>query len=363
MDFTYKEALALLKKTTPFLLFRILVYGGIAVAWIIITGIGAGIGAAIGVIGGSASGGAFVGGLIAFAACGGVLRVLRRYLLYLVKGAHIAVLVEAIDGRPLPAGKGQVAFGQQAVKERFVEMSVFAGIDAIISAVLKAFTRLVDFVAGILPIPGLRAVAGIGSAIVTNSLTYVDEAIIAHNLRVRSTNPWETSRQGLILYAQNYPRFLKNSVKLTLGVWGLTVLIFLVYLAPIALFIWILPVQGNLVALLIAFSLAWATKVALLEPFAVAAILVAWPKIIAGQVPNPEWEAKLSQASKKFGDMAGKAREWATKNRSQPPQQPASPALGSPQAPPAPPAPTTPAPPAPPAPPGAGTPPNTPPTA
>ncbi|WP_120003266.1 hypothetical protein [Nesterenkonia muleiensis] len=310
MDFTYGRTMKLLLRTLPFLVFRLLVYVGIALGWIIITAVGAGIGAMVGAVGGSTAAGATVGGLMAFVACLGILAFLRRYLLYMVKSAHIAVLVEAIDGRALPAGQGQVAYGQQAVKQRFVEMSVLFGVDSVIKGILRAFNRLVVRVANFLPIPGAAKVAKIGNAVINSSLTYVDETILGHNLRVRSTNPWETSRQGLILYAQNYSQFLKNAVKLTLGVWGLTLLIFLVLLMPVALVVWLLPVTGGLVPLLLTLSLTWAVKLAVVEPFAVTAMLQVWAKVTEGQVPNPEWEGKLQQASRKFGEMGAKARSW-----------------------------------------------------
>lgn len=315
MDFSYTTTLKLLLRTMPFLIFRLLVYLGIAVGWIIITAIGAGIGAMVGAVGGSTAAGATIGGVIGFFACIGILAFLRRYLLYMVKSAHIAILVEAIDGRTLPAGQGQVKYGQQAVKERFVEMSVLFGVDAVIKGILKAFNRLVVRVADFLPVPGAEKAAKIGNAVVNSSLTYVDETILGHNLRVRSTNPWETSRQGLILYAQNYKQFLKNAVKLTLGVWGLTLLIFLALVGPVALVVWLLPVTGGLVPLLLTLCLTWAVKLAVVEPFAVTAMLQVWAKVTAGQVPNPEWEGKLQQASRKFGDIGAKARDWGRRQQ------------------------------------------------
>ncbi|GAB3194082.1 hypothetical protein [Nesterenkonia suensis] len=325
MDFSYGATMRLLLRTMPFLIFRLLVYLGIAVGWIIITAIGAGIGAMTGAIGGSTPAGATIGGIIGFVACLGILALLRRYLLYMVKSAHIAVLVEAIDGRALPAGQGQVRFGQQAVKERFVEMSVLFGVDAVIRGILKAFNRLAVRVANILPLPGTGKVATIGSTVINSSLTYVDETILGHNLRVRSTNPWETSRQGLILYAQNYQQFLKNAVKLTLGVWGLTLLIFLVLVGPVALAVWLLPVTGGLVPLLLTLSLTWAIRMAVVEPFAVTAMLQVWATVTAGQVPHPEWEGKLQQASRTFGEMGAKARDWGRRRPDHSAQAPGAP--------------------------------------
>ena len=54
-------------------------------------------------------GAAFWGGAIGFGLASFALYLAREYILYLVKAAHIAVLVEIYDGRPIPAGSGQLA--------------------------------------------------------------------------------------------------------------------------------------------------------------------------------------------------------------------------------------------------------------
>ncbi len=65
------------------------------------------------------------------------------------------------------------------------------------------------------------------------SLTYVDEIILAYLIRTRTTNPWETAKDGLILYAQNYKHFLKNAIWLSAVHVGIVTLgIFIVLLAP-----------------------------------------------------------------------------------------------------------------------------------
>ncbi|MDZ7839978.1 MAG: hypothetical protein U5R46_04025 [Gammaproteobacteria bacterium] len=46
------------------------------------------------------------------------------------------------------------------------------------------------------------------NTVVTLSLTYLDEVILAHNIRTRADNPWESGRTALVLYAQNYKSFL-----------------------------------------------------------------------------------------------------------------------------------------------------------
>ena len=126
----------------------------------------------------------------------------REYILYLVKAAHIAVLVELLDGKDVPAGQGQIAYGAAFVKTHFAESSVLFGVDQLIKGVLRAFFRTINFFTAFLPIPALQQMIRIAEAIVRMSLTYVDEIILAYLIRTRTTNPWDTAKDGLILYAR-----------------------------------------------------------------------------------------------------------------------------------------------------------------
>ena len=53
-DFSFREVLGLMSKTAPFLVFRFLIYFGITLGVVLITGAGAGIGYGIGLVGDNA---------------------------------------------------------------------------------------------------------------------------------------------------------------------------------------------------------------------------------------------------------------------------------------------------------------------
>ncbi len=54
----------------------------------------------------------------------------------------------------------------------------------------------------------------------------------------------------------------------------------------------------------LALVFAIAVKKAIMEPIAIAALMQVYFKEIEGQVPNPEWTARLDQISSKFRDLA-----------------------------------------------------------
>lgn len=317
-DFQIGEVLGLMGKTLPFLVFRFLIYFAITLAYVLATGAGAGVGYFVGYIGDDPGAYSVWGGLIGFGLISAVMYFLREYLLYLVKAGHIAVLVELMEGKELPGGRGQIDYAQQIVRERFAESSVLFGVDQLIKGVLRAFNRVFFTISNFIPIPGVQAVAKFINTVVNLSLTYLDEVILAYNMRTRADNPWKSSQTALVLYAQNYKSFLKNAFFLAFLIWGLTFLVFLLVLVPVAGLVSLFPGSAGALTVIIALVFAWSVKQAVIEPIGMTALMQVFFKVTEGQEPNPEWEAKLDNLSSKFGKMKDKARDWAGGDRGTP---------------------------------------------
>ena len=318
MDFKIGEVLGLMVKTMPFLIFRFLIYFAITLAYILMTGIGAGIGYGIGMVGGEPGAFSFFGGLIGFGIISAIAYLMREYLLYMVKAGHIAVLVELMEGKELPQGRGQIDHAQKVVRERFAESSVLFGVDQLIKVVLRAFNRMFFTITSFIPIPGLQGIAKFINTVVNLSLTYLDEVILAYNIRTKSENPWRSSRTALILYAQNYKAFLKNAFFLAFIIWGLTFMVFLLILGPMIALVAVIPAMAGPLALITALVFAWGVKQSVIEPIGMTALMQVFFKVTEGQQPNPEWENKLESVSKKFGTFKDKAMEWDREKGSAP---------------------------------------------
>lgn len=311
-DFSIASALGLMARTVPFLVFRVIVYFGISAAIVIVTGTGAGIGWGVGAFGDEdfRVSSTFWGGIIGFGGTAGVIFFLRDYLLYLVKAGHIAVMVEIMHGGQVPGGRGQIDHARQVVTERFGEASALFALDQVIKGVIGAVTGLVGGILSILPIPGLDRLMAAVRAFMKIAVGLVDEVILAHALRTRSTNPWASSQEALVLYAQNARPMLVNAVWLTIISWALALVVFLIMLAPAAAVVWLIPGGWSAGGFVFAVLFAWAVKTALIEPFALACLLQVFFKVTEGQTPNPEWQAKLASASAKFRDMGARAAAW-----------------------------------------------------
>lgn len=311
-DFSIGQAMALMVRTMPFIVLRIVVYAGIALAFVVATGLGAGIGWGVGAFGDAdfQSGSTVWGGVIGFGLVAGALFFAREYILYIVKAGHIAVLVRLIEGQDIPDGQGQIAYATSIVKARFVEANVLFGVDLLIKGVLGAIMGLVQGLATLLPIPGLQNVVGLIRAFLRLSVGLVDEVILGHAIHTNTDNPWDSAQRALVLYAQNYQVMLRNAAWLTAITYGLAIVVFLVMLAPAGALVWLMPGGFSAAGLVFALIFAWAVKAALIEPFAIACLMQVFFRTTDGQTPDPEWERRISGVSGKFNDLKQKAAQW-----------------------------------------------------
>ncbi|MDR9485446.1 MAG: hypothetical protein RI566_09760 [Sediminimonas sp.] len=313
-DFNITSAFGMMARTLPFIVLRMAVYFGITLGYILVTGTGAGIGYGIGGLGdeGFRASSTMWGGIAGFGLFGAVMYWMREYILYVVKAGHIAVLVELIDGKPMPHGRSQIQHATEVTKERFPQASVLFLIDQLVKGVIRAITGLVRGILTVLPMPGAQQLASILSAFLRVAVGFVDEVILAYAIRTGSTNPWASAKEALVLYGQNYKVMLKNAAWLAIIVYGLGLLVFLVMLAPAALVVYLMPGAWAAGGIVFALLFAWSVKAALLEPFAITCMMQVYFKTIESQQPDPEWEAKLEQMSGKFRKLKDRALGAAT---------------------------------------------------
>ena len=309
-DFEIGRAVSIMIRTWPFIVFRMIVYFGITLAYIMATGTGASVGYGVGHISTDPDGPlsfALWGGIVGIGVVSIALYWIREYILYVVKAGHIAVMVHLIDGRDVPNGQDQIAYAKDVVKERFAEANILFVVDQLVKGAIRAITGLIGGIAAFLPIPGLGGLVAFINTVIRLSLTYVDEIILGYNIRINSSSPFETARQGVVLYAQNGKTMVKNAIWLAVIMWGVSFVIFLLMLAPAAAIMWFIPGQLGGWAFVLAILLAWAFKAAFIEPFAIACLMQVYFKTIEGQVPNAEWDQRLAEASSKFRELRDKA--------------------------------------------------------
>jgi hypothetical protein len=207
----------------------------------------------------------------------------------------------------VPGGQSQVGYAQAIVRERFVEANVLFVLDQLIKGVVRVITGLIGGMTAFLPIPGLQGLVKFVNSVIRMSLIYVDEIVLAYNIRVRSTAPFETGRQGVVLYAQNAKTMLKNAIWLSVMTWVLGVVVFFLTLAPAAAILYAMPGELAGWAFVLAIVFAWAFISAFVEPFVIAALMQVYFRKIEGQTPDPAWDMRLAETSKHFRELKDRA--------------------------------------------------------
>jgi hypothetical protein len=304
----WRRTVGLVGRTTPFLILRMGVYLAFFVLFVVWIGLWGGLAA---LFGDRAPALSVVFVIIGLAGPGALFALARRYVLYMVTGAHIAVATKLLLGGSLPGGKGQVAYGREVVQTRFTDMSVLFGLDRLIDGAVRGVTNRVVRLLNRLPLGREgSALARMLMQIVRRSLSYVDEAILSYAVAKDSETVWRSARHGVILYGQAYKPILKSAVVIWL-VGQVLFLALLVVLAVPAYVLLGLSDSGVFMVAVVAGTLLLAKliELAIFEPFATIYTMATYHGAVQGLTPDPTWDARLQQVSKHFRELVGKAQQ------------------------------------------------------
>ncbi|MFQ5738819.1 MAG: hypothetical protein ACE5JX_07370 [Acidobacteriota bacterium] len=257
---------------------------------------------------------------------GGILygsgaRLVRQYVLYLVKSAHVSVITQLAVGGDLPPGANQLSYGKDVVVKRFLQVSLLFGVDRLVNMVLKAFNRSVFKLIGF--IPGIGILRGFARRVLDYSAGYVDEAILSYSLLHPEASAWQSAREGLILYVQNWKTILGSGLILALISYALVAVV----AAPGALLSYLFAGAFFEAGIGVSIGLGLLVKFAVMDPFALTSVIVNFHAVTAGQRPDFALESKLEKVSKKYRQIKAHAGSWSP-GGSTPPPPPVSPDQG-----------------------------------
>lgn len=235
-----------------------------------------------------------------------------RYALHLIECGHVAVLTELItEGRISSTDGSMFAHGRRLVTERFAQINVLFGLHALIRGVVQSVHRAMDVTADMLPIPGLETIANLADRVLRAATRYIDKVIFSYNLARNSTDPWTTSREGLVYYAQNAKPVLKTAIWCVVLEWVLTVLLWIALLIPAALLTLMLPhairESGAIATVLVALLLVGPIRAAFVRPIFLIMMMVRFHASAEGQPINPQWDAQLASISDQFRTLGADA--------------------------------------------------------
>ncbi len=314
MSFSVFRAIGLVLRTWPFLLVRMAVSALMVLIFSVIIGVYAAIGWSVGHLWPSnvSVQSACFGGFIGFLAACGVGMWLRSWLVYFVKAGHVAALTVALDGGPLPLAFGQVSFALAVVRERFLEVNALFALDQLVKAAAASVTGIAAGIVGFSRVPGLDGLLGFLGAVLRTSTQFVDEIILAYNVRNQSKNPWSTAQDALVLYAQNGWTILGNAIGLTVLMAFAWVVLFVMLVAPALAWVLVQPGTASYAGLIASAILAYGFTKAFVEPFCIACLMQVFFATTKGEVPDAEWRARLDGLSDKFRDLGERAAQGVT---------------------------------------------------
>ncbi len=236
-----------------------------------------------------------------------LIKLFREYFLYVLKTAHVAVIVQLVLYGSLPEGKSQVEWGKEKVMARFKETSVLFVVDRLVLGVIQAINGMMQGMASLFQgVPGLQSIVGLAKGILRFSLTYIDEAVMARNFMKEEETVWQSAKTGLVLYAQSWKEILKTAIFLGIAA-ILSYGIFLVlYLIPFLGLAGLYP-KFKILFVVFAFIFAAVTKLALFDPWALTSMILVYLETTKDMVPDRGWEDKIAQVSKKFRQIQEKA--------------------------------------------------------
>jgi hypothetical protein len=313
-DFNLKDALAQLRQTAPFLMFRVAAYFGVTLAMVLATWLGAALGWIVGAFGGAAfqASASVWGGIFGFGVAWGAFIFLRDRLLQLVNAAHVAVMMDVAEDRYVPNDFGQIAQGWATVVDRFGKSQSLFGLDLLLKNVIGTVPGLVENPLGLVPVPHIGKAPAVAQFTLRAAGSQHHEIILAHLIRNETKNPFHDAQDALALYARNAAPLLRVSVPLTVIGWAVAFLVFLVMLIPAAFVVWIVLGTWSLGGIAFAATFAWAFKAALIDPVALSLMLQVFFRETKGQSPDPAWAEKLDGATVKFKTLGQRAMMWAS---------------------------------------------------
>lgn len=319
----------LVRRTMPFIFSRLVIYGVFVVIALVFLGIMIGIGFLLTKLFGESSGAFIVLMFLAFGVIYGGLKFLERYVLYMVKVAHISVVVELLRSGKIPEGKGQIAYGKDQVKANFGSANIAFVIDKMVHGAVKQIQRWLLRVGAFFSfVPGSKNIIGIINAVMSVSLNYIDEAVVSYIIlrknEERKESVWKSASDGVVLYAQSWKGIIKTAAGSVVLIVGFSIITFIVFALPLMGISQFMsrnaPEMGfflGAIALIGAYVFTLALKRALIDPIVTVAMIRAYQMSIKELEPAMDLQQKLLGVSSRFKGLHKKGLEEEAREKTE----------------------------------------------
>lgn len=233
-------------------------------------------------------------------------RLFTKYVLYMVKAGHIAVIAHIVDTGEVPSS--QVQFGTSQVKDRFTETNALFAVDQLVKGVVKQFNRTVVSIANWFTFSsGVRnLVRAIGRAI-SIAASYIDEAILAYMFTTdEEENPWRAARDGVVLYGKNWKPVLASTMAIVLSMY-VVLFVLLLALTPLANVLGGMSATMEVVGWVVVGAVALVVYTGFLNPWVKTVVITTFLIESASDTPDSDTMDRIADRSSKFRELVQKA--------------------------------------------------------
>lgn len=273
-EFSLLAATRAIESAMPFVLYRLIMLLGGALA--LLFGALGGAGTFIAFASFSKNPAAFanVGAVVGCAGVALLLHKLRAELLFKVEAGHLTLMAEQLRGGKLPAGWAQVDQAKRAATDRFEQGSVFYTLKDTLADALNALpTHYCGYVRRLRQNPlGKPAAWIIGRLVRSDALAI----LAAHCADNATNNPWISAQAGVLRLARQFDRLLRYRLQCLLFESAGFIALFMLLLYPIDWAVSDLPVHIGYWRYLFALVFAYSLVATFFQPIATMAMAPAY---------------------------------------------------------------------------------------
>lgn len=231
----------------------------------------------------------------------------NRYVGYMLKAGHVAMVTTAVTTGALPENQLQSAFGM--IKERFVAANAYFVIDRLISGAVSQLQKGLQKIDDVLgKIPGVSLIVSFAQMFVQIALGYVDECCLGYTFLHKEQSAFKSAADGVVIYFQNWKRLLKDAALMTVIVMGLSLL---AWLLPFLLFTAIFAAFGIhwVFALIIGIIISLVIKNAFIDSWMMVKMMVSYMEVAPSTEITFDLYGKLCKLSRSFKKLFEKGQQ------------------------------------------------------
>ena len=245
--------------------------------------------------------------IVAFAVFAFVWRLIQRYILYMVKAGHIAVIATIVETDTVP--ENQIRYGVEQVSENFLSASGLWVVDEVIDAVLRQLSRSVARFQQMIPVPlprNIRILFTLLERSITMAVKYLDNAILAYIFVDDAENTWRSARDGVVLYGKTWKLVLGSTMAIVFGMYILA-FVLATLLAPVSAALDVLPTTIEAMSWLLVGGIVAVVHTGIVKPWVKTVVITTFLVEQRDHVPDSETMEWIEERSDRFADLMEKA--------------------------------------------------------